>query len=174
MDKLDICFQIKGDILYRIMDFIFKGVMNISGKQLGFISDIIVDFNARKINGFVITSNNIFKKPLNVNIKDVVNYTSVMVVTEVNREKYLQFKEIKNMNVVDKSGELIGVVEDILFDREKFSIKAVIISTGFMNNFIKGKKILLIDDLILGDRNLLYRGKNQNIKFFNSVHRFIR
>ncbi len=156
------------------MDFIFKDVIDLSGKMLGFISDIILDFNGKKIDGFIITPNNIFKKTLNVNIENVVNFTSVIVVTAVSRGKCLQFEDIKNMDVVNERGELIGMVEDILFDREKFSIRALILSTGFINNFIKGKKVLLINDLILGDKNLLYRGKNRNLEFFNSAHKLLK
>lgn len=156
------------------MDFIFKDVIDLSGNSLGFISDIILNFNNKKIDGFVITPNNIFKKALNVHIDDVVNFTSVIIVTAVSRGEYLQFEHIKNMNVVDKKGDLIGVVEDMLFDKKEFSIKAVILSIGFINNFISGKKILLVDDLILGDKNLLYRGKNQNLKFFNSAHKLLK
>ncbi|WP_369703405.1 PRC-barrel domain-containing protein [Clostridium moutaii] len=156
------------------MDFIFKDVIDLSGNSLGFISDIILNFNNKKIDGFVITPNNIFKKVLNVHINDVVNFTSVIIVTAVSRGEYLQFEHIKNMNVVDKKGDLIGVVEDMLFDKKEFSIKAVILSIGFINNFISGKKILLVDDLILGDKNLLYRGKNPNLKFFNSAHKLLK
>ncbi|WP_406542287.1 PRC-barrel domain-containing protein [Clostridium ljungdahlii] len=99
-----------------------------------------------------------------------MSLTSVIVVTNVNKDKYFQFNDVKRMNVVDEKGCLIGMVEDILFDEESFCIKAVILSTGFINNFIKGKKILLIDDLTLGEDNVFYRGKKENLKFFNSPH----
>lgn len=153
-----------------IRDFIFMDVVNLSGKLLGFVSDIFLDFNKKQVNGFVITSNSIFKKNLSVFMKDIVSVTSVMVVTNANKNKYFQFNSIKRMNVVDERGCLMGMVEDIFFDKECFYIKGLILSTGFINNFINGKKILLIDDLILGERNLFYRGKKENLKFFNFPH----
>jgi len=156
--------------LYRIRDFIFMDAVDLSGNLLGFISDIFLDFNKKQVKGFVITPNNIFKKSLNVFMKDIVSLTSVIVITNANKDKYFQFNDIKRMNVVDEKGCLIGMVEDILFDEENFCIKAVILSTGFINNFIKGKKIVLIDDLTLGEENLFYRGKKENLKFFNSPH----
>ncbi|HBC97954.1 MAG TPA: photosystem reaction center subunit H [Clostridium sp.] len=156
--------------MYRTGDFIFKDVIDLSGKMLGFISDIVLNFDSKKVAGFVITPNNIFKKTLNVNIEDVINFTSIIVVTDVNKGKYLQFEDIKNMDVLDEKGELMGVVEDVLFDEGKFSIRALVLSTGFINNFIKGRKILLVDNLILGDKNLLYRGKNWKFEFFNLAH----
>ena len=156
--------------MYRIRDFIFMDAVNLSGNLLGFVSDIFLDFNKKQVKGFVITPNSIFKKNLNVFMKDIVSLTSVIVVTNTNKDKYFQFNDVKRMNVVDERGCLIGMVEDILFDEENFCIKAVILSTGFINNFIKGKKIVLIDDLTLGEENLFYRGKKENLKFFNSPH----
>ncbi len=156
--------------MYRIRDFIFMDAVNLSGNLLGFVSDIFLDFNKKQVKGFVITPNSIFKKNLNVFMKDIVSLTSVIVVTNTNKDKYFQFNDVKRMNVVDERGCLIGMVEDILFDEESSYIKAVILSTGFINNFINGKKILLMDDLTLGENNLFYRGKKENLKFFTSPH----
>ena len=35
------------------------------------------------------------------------------------------------------------------------------------------KKILLIDDLILGEKNLLYRGESENLRFSNSPYKLL-
>ncbi|MFL0196474.1 PRC-barrel domain-containing protein [Clostridium sp. WILCCON 0269] len=157
--------------MYRTRDFIFMDAVNLSGNLLGFVSDIILNFNNKIVQGFVITPNSLFKKNLNVFLEDVVSFASVIVVTDTNRKKFLQFSDIKGMNVVDKKGHLIGIVEDILFHKNTFLIKALILSTGFISNFIDGKKIVLIDNLILGENNLLYRGESDNLKFFNSPHK---
>jgi uncharacterized protein YrrD len=85
----------------------------------------------------------------------------------------LQFGDIKGMNVVDKKGHLIGIVEDMLFHKKTFLIKALILSVGFISNFIDGKKVLLMDDLILGEKNLLYRGESENLNFSNSPYKFL-
>jgi len=159
--------------LYRTRDFILKDVVNLSGSLLGFISDIILNFSDKIVQGFVVTPNNLFKKSLNVFLEDVVSFASIVVVTDTNRKKLLQFSDIKGMNVVNRNGYLIGIVEDILFDKSTFSIKAIILSIGFINNFIDGKKILLIDDLILGEKNLLYRGESENLRFSNSPYKLL-
>ncbi|BAH06267.1 PRC-barrel domain-containing protein [Clostridium kluyveri] len=159
--------------MYRTRDFIFKDVVNLSGNLLGFISDIILNFSDKRVQGFVVTPNSLFKKSLNIFLEDVVSFASIVVVTDTNRRKLLQFSNIKGMNVVNKKGYLIGIVEDILFHKSTFSIKALILSVGFINNFIDGKKILLIDDLILGEKNLLYRGESENLKFSNSPYKLL-
>jgi len=159
--------------LYKTRDFIFKDVVNLSGNLLGFISDIILNFNDKRVQGFVVTPNSLFKKSLNIFLEDVVSFSSILVVTSINRKKSLQFGDIKGMNVVDKKGHLIGIVEDMLFHKKTFLIKALILSVGFISNFIDGKKVLLMDDLILGEKNLLYRGESENLNFSNSPYKFL-
>lgn len=153
--------------MYRTRDFILMDAISVNGKKLGFVSDLIINFNEKKVIGFNITPKGLFKRNLNVFMKDVLSFTKVMVITKTNRDKFLQFNHIKGMDVIDKKGSILGMVEDILFDKEKFFIKALVLSTGLINNFINGKKILLINDLVLGDENLLYRGKNENLIFSN-------
>lgn len=159
--------------MYKTRDFIFKDVVNLSGNLLGFISDIILNFNDKRVQGFVVTPNSLFKKSLNIFLEDVVSFSSILVVTSINRKKLLQFGDIKGMNVVDKKGHLIGIVEDMLFHKKTFLIKALILSVGFISNFIDGKKVLLMDDLILGEKNLLYRGESENLNFSNSPYKFL-
>ncbi|WP_333861995.1 PRC-barrel domain-containing protein [Clostridium sp.] len=159
--------------MYKTRDFIFKDVVNLSGNLLGFISDIILNFNDKRVQGFVVTPNSLFKKSLNIFLEDVVSFSSILVVTSINRKKSLQFGDIKGMNVVDKKGHLIGIVEDMLFHKKTFLIKALILSVGFISNFIDGKKVLLMDDLILGEKNLLYRGESENLNFSNSPYKFL-
>lgn len=118
--------------MYRTRDFIFKDVVNLSGNLLGFISDIILNFSDKRVQGFVVTPNSLFKKSLNIFLEDVVSFASIVVVTDTNRRKLLQFSNIKGMNVVNKKGYLIGIVEDILFHKSTFSIKALILSVGFI------------------------------------------
>ena len=159
--------------MYKTRDFIFKDVVNLSGNLLGFISDIILNFNDKRVQGFVVTPNSLFKKSLNIFLEDVESFSSILVVTSINRKKSLQFGDIKGMNVVDKKGHLIGIVEDMLFHKKTFLIKALILSVGFISNFIDGKKVLLMDDLILGEKNLLYRGESENLNFSNSPYKFL-
>ena len=83
----------------------------------------------------------------------------------------MQFNDIKGMDVRDKKGSIIGMVEDILFDEEYFFMSAVIVSTGFITNFISGKKIVLINDLVLGEENILYNWKNEHLNFSSVPHK---
>jgi uncharacterized protein YrrD len=73
--------------------------------------------------------------------------------------------------VRDKKGSIVGMVEDVLFKEETFSIKAIIVSTGFLTNFISGKKIVLINELVLGEENILYNGENEHLSFSSIPHK---
>lgn len=157
--------------MYRTRDFTLMDVIDINGKRLGFVNDILMDFNKKKIIGFSISSTSLLKKNLNVTVEDIVSFNSVMVVTETFKGKTLQFKNIKGMDIKDRKGNIIGMIEDILFDENSFIIGAVIISTGFITNFITGKKIILINDLVLGEKNVLYNERNSSLSFTSLPHR---
>lgn len=146
-------------------------VIQIDGKKLGFINDLLVDFNGRKIVGFSISSSSLLKNTLNVLIENIINFNYVMVITKTTEEGLLKFKDIKGMDVRDKKGNIMGMIEDILFNEISFNISAVVVSTGFITDFIEGKKIILIKDIILGEENVLYNGKEENIDFSSLPHK---
>lgn len=157
--------------MYRTRDFTLMDVISVNGKKLGFINDILIDFNKKKVVGFSISSTSLLKKNLKVMAQDIVSFNSVMVITETFKGEFLQFKDIRGMDVKDRRGNIIGMIEDILFDEDSFIIGAVIISTGFITNFILGKKIILINDLVLGEKNILYNERNANLNFISLPHK---
>ncbi|MBI6873940.1 PRC-barrel domain-containing protein [Clostridium aciditolerans] len=157
--------------MYRTRDFMLMDVISVNGKKLGFINDILIDFNKKKVVGFSISSTSLLRKNLNVMTECIVGFNSVMVTTETFKGKFLEFKDIKGMDVKDRRGNIIGMIEDILFDEDSFIIGAVIISTGFITNFISGKKIILINNLVLGEKNMLYNERNANLNFTSLPHK---
>lgn len=146
-------------------------VVDVKGKKLGFINDILINFSSKNVIGFNITSTNLVKKDTNVLIEDIISFNSVMVVTKTTKGIFLKFKDIKGIDAKDRRGSIIGMADDILFDEINFSIRAVIISTGFITNFISGKKIILTSDLILGESSLFYNHKNENLNFTSIPHK---
>lgn len=146
-------------------------VVDISGKRLGYIKDLLVDFNRKKVIGFNLASSSLFKKNLNIMMNNIVGYNSTMVVTEATKGVFLQFNDIRGMDIRDRKGNIVGMIEDVLFDENNFSIRGVVISTGFINNFILGKKIILINNLILGENTLLFNGKKDNLNFSTVPHK---
>lgn len=146
-------------------------VIDVKGKRLGYINDLLIDFNKEEVIGFDISTSSFLKKDLNVMNENIVSYNYAMVITEVVKGTFLKLNDIKGMDVRDKKGNIIGMVEDVLFNEDTFSIKAIIISAGFLTNFISGKKIVLINELVLGEENLLYNIKNEHLSFSSIPHK---
>ncbi|AJD30771.1 MULTISPECIES: PRC-barrel domain-containing protein [Clostridium] len=152
--------------MYRSKYFKYMNVYYSNGKKAGFIKDILIDFNEEKIIGFCVSSYKILNKNNIVLVEDIISINKNMVVKKLERGKYLSFNDIKHLEVIDIEGVLMGVIEDIIIDEDNFKMAAIIISMGFLNNFIKGKKIISPNEIILGEKNLLYFNyKSRNLDF---------
>ncbi|WP_286010083.1 PRC-barrel domain-containing protein [Clostridium sp. Marseille-Q2269] len=152
--------------MYRSKYFKYMNVYYNNGKKAGFIKDILVDFNEEKIIGFEVSSYKFLNKNNIALIEDIVSINKNMVVEKLEKGKYLSFNDIKHLEVIDIDGVLMGVIEDIIINEDDFRISALIISMGFLNNFIKGKKVISLNEIILGEKNLLYFNyKSKNLDF---------
>jgi uncharacterized protein YrrD len=161
--------------MFRTKDFIFMDVVDIRGKKIGFINDIIIDFKTRQVTGFLISSYKFFQKTLTVLKEDIVSFNKTMVISKCVKHNYFTFSKIKNMDIINTYGELIGMAEDILFHEFTFRIQGIVVSTGFIKNLLTGKKILLINSIIIGERSILYYYSNKNNMEFVSVpHKLFR
>lgn len=153
--------------MYRKKDFLLMQVYNTKGKSLGFIKDILVDFSREKVLGFSITSYKLFSGGQYVLKEHILAFNNNMIVTDCTTGEFLTLNSIANISVIDIEGSVIGVVEDIVFDEETFNIAGLVISTGYLVNFLYGKKIILLKDVIIGRRNILYTGDNKKILMSN-------
>jgi len=153
--------------MYRYRDFKLMNVCDITGKKLGFINDLILNFQQEEISGFGLYSHRLFNNNITISSEDVVCFDKCMIVKKVTKIKneYLNFKEICNCDIVNEKGQIIGLAQDILIDENTFKIKGIVVSKGIVNDFICGKKIILIDQLCFGDRNILTKISNDKISF---------
>ncbi|MBU3180806.1 PRC-barrel domain-containing protein [Clostridium psychrophilum] len=158
--------------MFKSKDFIFMDVVSVEGKKIGFIKDLLVDFNKGKVTGFVISPYKLFHKNLSVLKEDIVYFNKHMVVKKVGKNKQLCLHSFINMDVIDKCKNVFGMVEDITFTYDTFSIKGVIVSSGFITNLLRGKRIMLINELILGEENILYIPSCDEYSFKSMAHNF--
>lgn len=159
--------------MYRSKDFILMDVIDIGGKKIGFIRDILINFNKGFVLGFNISPSKMFKKDLNVLKEDVLAFNNNMIVKNTSEEEFLKLSDFKSMDVIDIKGNILGLMEDIIFDINNFKIKGLVISTGFIHNLIHGKKVFLINDLILGEKNILYYADAKKICFTTIPHEIL-
>ncbi|GIM27921.1 hypothetical protein CPJCM30710_05870 [Clostridium polyendosporum] len=158
--------------MLRRKDFDYINVYNITGKKLGTIKDIIFDYYKSKVIGFQITTKG-FSKNNYVPVESVISFNEAMIVTSTMQHNGLSFSAIKDMDVVDKCGNMIGVVEDVLIDIYDFSLKGIIISSGFIDRLIRGKSIILINHTILGEDSILFFA-NSSIILKSMPHNLIK
>lgn len=158
-------------ILYKNKDFIFMDVENVKGKKIGIIKDILLDLKKNKIEGFSISTYSVFKKKLQITIPDVIAFNDTMIANKVSLEKGIKFSDIKGMDVVDESYNIIGTVEDILFEEETFKIRGVILSGGFLKNIFNGKRVVLIKDILVGEESIMYVTGSRKIQLFSVIHK---
>lgn len=141
--------------MYRVKDFILMEVFNVNGKKIGYIKDILIDFNKKRVIGFKVSSSGIFSNSINVLNEDIISFNNVMIVDKFNKNRYFSFSEIKGLDTVDTCGNIIGMIEECIFRKNDFYITGLLISTGFFNNLINGKLVIPVCNTILGDDNLL-------------------
>lgn len=142
-------------------------VCDLNGKNLGFINDLILNLQEKKISGFELYCRRLLNKNVTILSEDIVCFDKCMIVKEIQKVKanYLNFKEICNSAIFNEKGQIVGLAQDILIDENTFKIKGIVASKGIVNDFICGKKIILIDQLCFGDRNILDKMSNEKITF---------
>lgn len=142
--------------MFRSKDFYLMDVINIRGKRIGTIKDLILDFHKGIIEGFFISSYNPFQKNALALKNNIIYFDKELILKKIDKGEGLRFSQIKGMDVLDKSGNMVGMIEDLIFDEKTFNINGIIISLGFIENYIRGKRIILVKDLVLGENNILY------------------
>jgi len=157
--------------MFRTKDFIMMDVIDINGKKVGFVRDIIIDFHRGEVRGFVVSTYKLMQQTITILKEDIISFNKTMVISNYRKESSLKFSDIKNMDIVNRYGDIIGMVEDILFHEFTFKINGLVVSTGFLKNIIKGKRILLMNSVILGNESILFTSLDNEISFLSVSHR---
>jgi len=144
-------------------DYIYMDVMNIQGKKIGYIKDLLVDFNKGEVIGFKVSPYRLLGKEFNVLKENIVYYKSQLVINNIVKDKYLEFSSILNMHVIDKCSNILGLVSEIIFGDDDFKIKGLAVKDYNIFSMFKSRSILLKPYLILGDEYILYTAENTNI-----------
>ncbi len=155
--------------MFKWRDFYLMKVYDSKNKYIGVIEDISIDFNKGIIEGFVISPASIIKKHTFVASDAITSIDKVMKIKETSKFKGLKFKEIKFIDILNENKTLIGVLEDLIIDKENFSIKGLIISSGIFDKMFKGKEIITLKHCILCDDYILFNG-NERIKLKTLPH----
>lgn len=150
--------------MIRTKFFYMKKVYTKEGKYLGIVEDIAVDFFYGKVIGFKISVTSLISKKNFVDMEKVISIDENIIIEENEKRNSLYFKELKGLEIWDLQGHMLGVFEDLIIDRESNNICGIILSTGIIDKILNGKKVLLIEDCVLGEDSIIYIG-NEDIEF---------
>ncbi len=156
--------------MYRLKDFKYLDIYNCNGKKLGSINDVAINYSNKSIEGFI-TSAKFLSKKNYISKENIVAIGSSIIAKDMSIYKGLRFSNIRGMEIIDKRGDMLGVVDDIFINENDFSIKGLMASTGVFHKFIHGKRIFLLEETILGDNNILYYG-SEEISLKSMPHKF--
>ncbi|SFC71361.1 PRC-barrel domain-containing protein [Clostridium uliginosum] len=155
--------------MFKTRDFYLKKVYDITGKKIGVIQDIYIDFYCEKVVGFEVSNFLLFSKKNYLAIEDVIDIGKDIVASKTKQGDGLRFKQIKDMDIIDTFSVVKGVVEDLLIDVKDYSIKAIVVTSGLIDKMIRGKEIILLNECILGESYVLYTGR-KDVSFKSMPH----
>ncbi|NLY44070.1 MAG: hypothetical protein GX066_08915 [Clostridiaceae bacterium] len=141
--------------MQKCSDVIGLPVISLStGEKIGFVKDILLDSDTKKIKAFVIYSRNIFSKPRAVLSENIVRVGKGAVLVR-DREKTVSVRELMslpnirsykeglvNQPVYTDSGVDLGVVQDAIFNFEIGQLDEIEVSDGIVQDLMEGRKII--------------------------------
>ena len=146
-------------------------VYDATGKYLGSVTDIAIDFYNGMVTGFIINSFSLNKKKNYIDVSDVISLENVMIAKKVSNFSGMRLKEIQSIDIVNEKNVLKGVLEDLIIDERSFEIRSIIMCSGIFDRMFRGKEILLIKHCILCEAYILYK-ENEGVVFKTLPHIF--
>ncbi|WP_438566425.1 PRC-barrel domain-containing protein [Clostridium sp.] len=144
--------------MIRTKFFYMKRVYTKEGKYIGIIEDLALDFFKGEIIGFKVSLVSLISKKNFLDIKDIISIDEYIIIEKMTKKIGLYFKEMRRLEILNLEGDMIGVFEDLIIDENTNKICGIIISTGIIEKIMKGKRVLFLDDCILGDKSIIYIG----------------
>lgn len=145
-------------------DYIYMDVLDLKGRKLGYVNDLIVDFGRKTVIGFKMNSFKLKKAQREVLKESIVYHHSDIIAGSTCEVSGLEFSSILNMHVVDINFNVIGLVSEVLFDGKTFEIKGLMVKKSSFLDMFTPRKILLLKDLIIGEKYILYMSRCRNIE----------
>lgn len=154
--------------MYRIRDFKGKIIKDLKGKKLGIVEDVLININTNKVCGFKGREKNFLRKDFFILWEDIVYFGNNIIIKKVSNLKCFCFENIDLMEIIDLNGNVMGIVEDILFSESNFNILGLMVSESFFRRYTRGKRIILTKDIILGDKEILFHNL-QSYYFYSKL-----
>lgn len=127
-------------------------------KKEGEIKDIILDLEKAKIFAFIVDNGTIIHKTRVIEFNKIYSVENHIItlkheenlkkISNYGKKKKKLLKENQNITgaeVITKSGELLGFVQDILFHKDSGNILGLVLTNGIIDDMLNGIKILPVE-----------------------------
>lgn len=128
-----------------------------SGERFCTVKDVIIDSKENRVYALVC------KESLIKRSKEAIPYSSVISLSQnyvlitrkdsavIHREIWyrnrhcMSYEFIIGKLVINSRGEILGIIRDLLIDAESGAIKAYELSEGYIDDIVKGRRIIELD-----------------------------
>lgn len=155
--------------MYKIRDLIDKEVFLVTGKKIGIVSSLLIDFNKKKVNTLLIKRFGLLKNKY-ISCSDIISIGNNIIVKCVSKACGIDMDNIIMKNVYSKDGILKGNVSDLLINEQSLDLEGIICYGGIMKKIKQGDTIIPINEVILGNKYILDTG-NDHITLNSVMHK---
>ena len=145
--------------MFKCSEIIGLPVINLSkGEKIGYVKDILIISDTKKIKAFVIHSRNLFSKSKAILSEDIVQVGKNAVLIR-DEEKFVAVQELLsspnirsykeglvNQPIYTDSGVDLGVVQDAIFNFEIGQLHEIEISDGVIQDLMEGRKFIPVSE----------------------------
>ena len=143
----------------RTREIVGLPVLNLrSGDTIGWISDVVFNDKARKVNGVVLEGGHFFhsakgipRKYIAAVGKDALTISDY-VVQEIQGTKW---SEKVGNQIFTQGGEAQGTIEDVFLDDSAENIVGFEVSDGLFSDLIAGRGTILLENVMVDGRDVL-------------------
>lgn len=163
-------------------------VLNLNGKTIGIVKDVIINPENGKFLGFILVPK-IFGKKIFVLMNNIKNINATKIIVK-NKNKLYSFDDlnktiknvlqkaikIKNNEVKTQSGDTLGKVRDFEIDLTYNILSKIFVSGGILKDLIRGEliisknQIISISQKMIIVKDIIIRSK-KTYKFINKEKR---
>lgn len=142
----------------KYLDIHGKYIYTQKGKKIGYIENAIFNYKMKRITSYIISNGRIIPKNFLIPLNRINYIKNKMIISEpitsykkrlINKNICFTIEGIIEKPIFNKDNRFIGEVEDIILDDTSGCLKAIICKRGFFDDLIRGKKVLLINNIII-------------------------
>lgn len=120
-----------------------------NGKKIGSIKDIVFDFKTGEVKGLLVENNSFFSSTGIIGLDGVMSIGKDSIIVKGQRDHERSKDDLSkgkdtltDKKVCSRKGEEIGIIKDFLFDMETGTIEGFELSDGFVEDLMKGRRLL--------------------------------